>query len=300
MKPVRVLALPFHDGREGVGRGAGPDALLAAGLAEAVGAERVERVGGVDPEAPEMVRVARLLRELAGRVAAAVADGDVPLVLSGDCIASVGAVAGAGPDGLGVVWLDAHADFDTPDDSLGFLDAMGLRMLTGVGWRAVRESVPGHAPIEEADVVLAGVRDLEPRQRASVASSQMRVVPGDPFEPAGFVTALERLAARRRRVYLHVDLDALDAREGRANAFAAPGGPSAEQLVAAVREVRERFELACVTLSAYEPPLDGDGDGGVAEVGTRVVVEALASPSAAGARNSSGSGAPERSSRQVT
>jgi arginase len=43
------------------------------------------------------------------------------------------------------LWLDAHADFDTPEDNLGFTDVMGLAILTGGCWRALRETIPGIA-----------------------------------------------------------------------------------------------------------------------------------------------------------
>lgn len=68
---------------------------------------------------------------------------------------SMGTVAGVGSAGLGAVWFDAHADFDTPEDNLsGFFDVMGLAILTGSGWRALRETIPGVSPIDEGKVVL--------------------------------------------------------------------------------------------------------------------------------------------------
>ena len=93
-------------------------------------------------------------------------------------MSSVGTVAGTGAEGLGVVWLDAHADFDTPEDNLsGFFDVMALAVLTGAGWTALRETVPGFAPVPEEQVRGAGVRDLEPYQRARLGRSAVRAVP---------------------------------------------------------------------------------------------------------------------------
>ena len=77
-----------------------------------------------------------------------------PLVFAGNCNSGLGTTAGAGPQGLGVVWFDAHADFDDPEENeSGFFDVMGLAPLTGRGWRALRHTIPGHAPIPERNVI---------------------------------------------------------------------------------------------------------------------------------------------------
>lgn len=259
MPALRVLALPFHNGLPGVGMGAGPERLLGLGLAEAVGAQAVERIEPVDPEEPEVARVAELDRRLARRVRAATEAGAFPLVMAGNCNSCLGTTAGAGAEGLGVVWFDAHPDFDSPDESLGFFDGMGLRILTGTGYRHLRGTIPGFAAIPEPAVVLAGVRDVEPHQRAPLAASALEQVPGGPYDPATLGPALDRLRTRRHRVYLHIDLDALDPAEGRANAFAAPGGLSAGQLLEAVSAVFARFDVAAAALTAYDPAVDADG-----------------------------------------
>src|SRR5215203_4355635 len=184
MRRVQLIAWPYHAGLRDVSMGLGGSMLageagLRAALAAAGCAVDVETVDPVDESAPEVARIFALDRRLAGRVAAARERGALPFVLGGNCCSCLGTVAGAGPHELGVVWFDAHADFDTPDDNLsGFTDVMGLAILTGSGWRALRESIPGFAPVPEADVVLAGVRDLEPYQRERLARSAVTTVPG--------------------------------------------------------------------------------------------------------------------------
>ena len=121
----------------------------------------------------------QLVRRLAGRVRVAVQEGSFPMVLAGNCNSCLGTVAGVGAEHLGVFWFDAHADFDDPDENTsGFFDVMGLAMLTGRGWPALRGTIPGHIPISESNVVLAGVRDLEPYQRQRLDASEVCVVPG--------------------------------------------------------------------------------------------------------------------------
>lgn len=257
------------------------DEGLRAELEAAGCAVTGETIPPVDESAPEVARIFELDRRLARRVAAARERDAFPLVLGGNCCSCLGTVAGAGAAGLGVVWFDAHADFDTPDDNLsGFTDVMGLAILTGSGWRALRETIPGFAPVREDDVVLAGVRDLEPYQRARLAASDLRLVPGA-IDPGALADALDRLHEATTRVYLHVDLDALDRGVGVANPYAAPGGPSLDALLAALDGVHERFEVAAAAITAYDPR--GDEDGAILAAARRIAGR-IARGAAAGRR----------------
>jgi arginase len=250
---LRVITWPFQNGLPEVGMGAGP-AVLARGVPGDYAS-----VAPVDAMRPEIARVIELDRRLAAAVREAVAAGCLPLVLAGGCVSALGTVAGAGPEGLGVVWLDAHADLDTPEDNLsGFFDVMALAILTGSGWAALRGTIPGFAPVPEERVVLAGVRDLEPYQRARLGRSAVRAVPGA-FGLEELAGALEALREHTGRVYLHVDLDVLDSRAGRANEYAAPGGPGPAEVVGAVDAVFDAFDVAAAAVTAYDPTEDTNG-----------------------------------------
>jgi arginase len=183
------------------------------------------------------------------------------LALAGNCSSAVGTVAGIGADRLGVIWFDAHADFDDPDENAsGFFDVMALVMLTGRGWRALRESIPGHVPIAERNVILAGVRDLEPYQRDRLDRSRIGAVPGA-IDPGIFADAIDDLSSRVLRIYLHLDVDSLDISEARANQYAAASGPSLGRLLQCVRRACERFTVAGAAITAYDPACDEQATG---------------------------------------
>ena len=262
---VRVISMPFHSGAPEVGMGRGPGVLLGEhGLAEAL------RDGGADvsveevPAAPEVeyeaARIFELDARLAARVGAAVAEGAFPLVLSGNCNCSLGIVAGLAPVRPAVVWLDAHADFNTAETTpSGFIDGTALSILTGSAWQALRAAkLPELVPVAEADVVLAGARDLDDAERERLAATSVAWVrPGEPLAPA-----LDALAERREDLYLHVDLDVLDASEGRANQFAAPGGPRLDEVLETIAALLERFVVRAAALTAYDPACDPEGEMG--------------------------------------
>jgi arginase len=279
---LHLFSVPYDAGRRDAGMGLGPTALLERhDLVQRL--ERLRTAVAVSvleaPDVPqEIKRIVELDARLADAVREALRAGDFPLVLAGNCSSALGTTAGVGRWQLGVVWFDAHADFDTPDDNLsGFFDVFALAILTGSGWRALRRTIPGFREIAEGDVVLAAVRDLEPYQRDRLERSAIDVVWGERLRSEGveraLLPALDRLAARARAVYLHVDLDALDPSEGRANRYAAARGVRLAELEAAITAVFERFEVAAAAVTAYDPTIDDPGRMGDAAAR---VVEAIA------------------------
>jgi arginase len=256
--PLAIIAWPFEHGTPDIGMGAGAtllagDAALHEALSDAGWAPTVQRILTADPAAGEIARIFDLLRAQEAAVREARARGAFPLVLAGGCISATGTVAGCGAEGA--VWLDAHADLDTPQDNLsGLMDVMALSLLCGDGWPAQHATIPNAVPLPEDRVALLGVRDLAPYQRDRMNASALRIVPGafDADDAAAAITALPP------RVYLHVDLDVLDITVGHANRYAAPGGPSLDAVLAAVDATFDHATVLAAALTAYEPPLDKD------------------------------------------
>lgn len=270
MSSLALIAWPYHAGLADVSMGLGASTLAAderlrSSLGCAAGELTAERVAPVDESLPEIARIFELNRRLARHVADAGHRREFPLVLAGNCVSCLGTTAGVRDEAdLGVVWLDAHADFDTPEDNLsGFTDVMGLSVLTGACWRALRETIPGFRVVDENHVVLVGTRDLEAYQRTRLGGSRLTVVPGS-VDPHDLLSALDQLRQRVARVYLHVDLDVLDISVGRANPFAAAGGPDLDRVLTAITETFSRFNVAAAALTAYDPRVDDTGRIGAA------------------------------------
>src|SRR5215203_5081332 len=250
---IRIIAVPYDSGHPLLRAGAGPNHLLENGLGEGLQWRgRKPSVTSVrhEKEPPAEVATAfELQRLVSGRVRRADADGELALVLSGNCNTAVGTLSGAGPEGLGVVWFDAHGEFNTPETTTsGFIDGMGLAIAVGHCWKAMAEGVPGFSVVPEENVVMVGVRDVDLAERGRLDASGVAVVDADRLQKQGLrvlAAALDDLKTRVGRVYVHLDLDVLDAgKVGKANEFATEGGLDTEEFEAALGMVRERFEVA--------------------------------------------------------
>ena len=270
---VDVLLVPYDSGHRGLRMGAGPEHLARSGLDGAPGLGgrevRVSVVEAASPFRTENTTAFELFGIVSERVRVAVGAGAFPLVLSGNCNATVGTLAGvmgAGPEEeTGLIWFDDHADFRTPETSAsGFLDGMGLSIAVGHCWERAARAVPGFRPVREENVVLVGTRGAEEVERERFGRSKLAVVTEREMREAGaqgrFGAALAGLRGRVRSVHVHLDLDVLDPEVvGPANEFAPEGGLTVEEVEAAIRAISEHFIVASANVASYDPARDEEG-----------------------------------------
>ena len=261
---VRLLLVPYDLGQPEVGMGASPLALGHAGheLLRQHGHLVEER--RLDPESTwraEVQTAFELHRVIAAEVRAAHSAGQVPILLSGNCNTTVGALAGVSDQcRVGLVWFDAHGDFNTPDiDPYGFLDGQGLAMCVGRCWQTLTSTVPGFIPVPEARVLLVGARSFDAAEESHLRASQITwLPPAQAKDPVAMRAAIDRLAADTDLVHIHVDLDVHDPSIAPANSYAAPDGLSALEVQDIVREVAGCLPIGSATLSCYDPSFDPD------------------------------------------
>ncbi len=265
---LQIIQVPYDSGNRGARMGGGPEHFVNRGLAQQlsdlghdVSLGTVEAAGELTLEVGTTFELNRALAE---RVREAVNAGRVPLVLAGNCVSCLGTLAGLGAEPIGILWLDAHGDFNTPETSTtGFLDGMALSIAVGHCWTGIARTIPGFVPVPEANVLLVGVRDLDPEERRRVEASNIIWIPARPIIEDGplaaLATPLEALGHRARRVYLHIDLDVLDPQVAHANRLAAPGGLTVEQVSEIIRLASARFVIAALAITAYDPSFDSDG-----------------------------------------
>jgi arginase len=270
---ITIFAVPYDSGHRALRMGAGPEHLLSNGMGDvltATGREiRSEVLQPTSPFHAEIATAFELFGMLAKRVHEATASGSFPLVLSGNCNATVGVIAGlasASPkEEVGLIWFDGHADFNTPETTTsGFLDGMGLAIAVGHCWAQMVRSLQAMRPAREENVVLIGSRSATQVEKERLWASEATVVEEQSVRALGargaLGPALKAMAGRVRRVHVHLDLDVLDPEAvGRANEFASEGGISAEEAQACVWAIRERLEVTSATVASYDPSFDHEG-----------------------------------------
>jgi arginase len=201
-------------------------------------------------------------KALAPVVRRSVTAGRLPIVLAGSCDASLGVLGGFEHSSCGVVWIDAHADFNTPESSVsGFFPGMSTAVIAGHCHGDLWAEVGDATPVPEERIAMLGIRELSPdAERDRLERSRVHVVPWRDGLPQGDVAeALDDLASRVGEIYLHVDNDALDpaAAPGIVDE-PVPGGLSLEQLEDVVTAVTARFRIRAATLATYTPERDED------------------------------------------
>ena len=258
---VCLIEVPYMIGDDRHGASAGPERLARAAADQGI-ARNSERVERGEPFRDSASASLAVNKQLAAAVRRAVADGAVPVALAGSCDAALGVLGGFDHARCGVVWFDAHGDFNTPESTeSGFFAGMSLAVVTGRCYRNLWAQVGDNTPIAEPNTLLVGVSDLSPAaERERLERSDVRTVPWHDGEPeADLDAALDELASRVQDVYLHVDLDAFDPRVAPGIVDdPVPGGLSLRDMEEAVRAVTTRLRIKAAAVTTYTPDRDED------------------------------------------
>jgi arginase len=207
---------------------------------------------------------------LGGRIASAVADGvrdgKKVMMIGGNCTCVPGMVGGL-KQGLGqmtkigLVWIDAHGDFNTPKTQAdGLLGAMPVSTVAGFCLPAWRKGAGIEVPLTTDQIVMVDVRHLGEQEAVVVEASDITVVG---IDSPDLGPAVDRLADETDLLYVHIDLDILDRELIPAHMAQEPGGPNVEQTVAALDRIFATGRVdafALVSLYAFLPEGDKSVD----------------------------------------
>ncbi|PSQ56337.1 MAG: arginase [Halobacteriales archaeon SW_9_67_25] len=279
-RTARVIGVPMDLGAHRRGVDMGPSAIRYAGLADQLealdlpctdgGDITVPRPEERDPDAGEPAgghakfidETREVCQSLTRAVAGTVADGQFPLVLGGDHSIAVGTAAGLAADSeVGILWFDAHGDFNTPATTpSGNVHGMALAAILGRGPFAGTDWAD--AGVDPENVAIVGLRALDDRERELVRESPVAAYTMTDIDGRGVTAvveeALDRATDGVEAVHVSLDLDWLDPGEAPGVGTPVRGGVSYREAHAALELVHRQAgdALAALELVEVNPILD--------------------------------------------
>lgn len=225
--PIQVIGVPMDLGQARRGVDMGPSALRYAGLydhlhrlgheiedegnVQVVDRAILPKEGGIT-YLPTVIKTCEKIYQLGHD---AIVAGKIPLFLGGDHSIAVGTIGGVTHDSpAGVLWIDAHGDFNTPESSpSGNIHGMPLAALMGFGApELVNLGRPG-AKLKPSDVVLIGVRDLDAQEKILLKKSGVTIYTMREIDERGISTVMKealRRLSHLSRLHVSLDMDSLD------------------------------------------------------------------------------------------
>ena len=269
---VALVKQPFLPNGISVGPTTMADGGIQAILTRAGATVRVAEVGLAPEEDTEYggwKRLSMALGHFADIVAQNERDGWFTVGLEATCPSMPGLVGGLQHSGptrdpikIGMLWLDAHPDFNTPETTRsGSLGGMPVAVATGRALSRMRLEAKLDPPLADANVVMGGVRLTDPLEQELLDQSKIVQLSVDDLRnmtPAVFAQ-LERLSRSVDKIYVHIDMDVLDPREVMGHQNKVPNGPSSEQLARLFEAIFARYPKAVAIGFATIPATDEGG-----------------------------------------
>ncbi|MGH7711769.1 MAG: arginase family protein [Gemmatimonadaceae bacterium] len=242
---------------------------ILAGLGAVVRVNEAALSSAEEPEYGGWKRLGMALGHFADIVERNERDGYFTVGLLATCPSMPGLVAGlqrSGPAGgrlkIGMLWLDAHPDFNTPETTRsGSLGGMPLAVATGRALKIMRLDAKLDPPLADEHVVLGGVRLSDPLEQELLDGSKIEQVSVDDLRnaSAAVFAQLDRLSRITDKIYIHIDMDVLDPREVMGHQNKVPDGPSSEQLARLFEQIFARYAKASAIGFATIPATDEGG-----------------------------------------
>ena len=250
--PIHLLEAGIVTEQRYAGAGTAPAALGGA-LAERLGPAKRVKIP-FNPRDRWLTAARESCRTLADAVTASLTAGALPVVIGGECTLVAGTMTGAlaVERDLALVYFDAHGDFNTlattPSHYVG-----GMCLAHVCGRHVAPLLWPGVRTISDDNVALVGARQLDSGEARNLDGSRVRRIRFDAEHP----DAQGLLAfARRRQVWVHIDVDVVDPSDMPAVATPVAGGPSLSALSEILRSVAAVSDIRGIELCGYDPTKD--------------------------------------------
>ncbi|WP_255195997.1 arginase [Halorarius litoreus] len=291
---LRLIGVPMDLGADRRGVDMGPSAIRYAGLAgalEGIGHDCVD-AGDLAVPRPELSspdgehegakyldETAQVCRDLRATVAETIDGGGFPLVLGGDHSIAIGSMGGSSRAGsTGVVWFDAHGDFNTPSTSpSGNVHGMPVAAVLGRGEFA--DADWARAPnVAEENIAMVGIRSLDDREREALRESDVSVFTMSDIDERGLTDVVEDAfdvaTDGTDGIHVSLDMDFLDPNEAPGVGTPVRGGVTYREAHAAMEHVAAHLDsVRSMEVVEVNPILDQHN--GTAELAVELVASAF-------------------------
>jgi arginase len=277
---VRIIGVPMDLGASRRGVDMGPSALRVAGLQSRLKqlGRQVEDIGNISVRQPEeqhygeknakyLEEIAATCKDVAEIVRKALDEDLMPLVLGGDHSIAVGTAAGVAAHyrkeskRIGLIWLDAHGDMNTPESSpSGNVHGMPLASIMGHG-PAELVDLAGFKPmIEPRNVVLVGIRDLDTKERKLIKESGAHIFTMRDIDERGMrevmADALRFAGDDTAGVAASLDMDFVDPSDAPGVGTPVRGGVTYREAHLALEMIADAKALVSLELVEINPVID--------------------------------------------
>lgn len=273
---IAIIGVPVDLGANRRGTDMGPSAVRYAGLNQHLETMNymVSDLGNIDVPIPETTRIkdpklkylaeiVTMAESLASRVEHALRAGQFPLVIGGDHSISIGTLAGTAKvkPGAGIIWIDAHADFNTLDTTLsGNIHGMSLSAIVGRGHPALVTCGNTSPKVAEQHAVLVGIRDLDPEERLLLKESQVTVFTMQNIDELGMATVIRQAISIAGQAgqgfHVSFDMDVLDTNVVSGVGTPVVGGITYREAHLAMEFIARSRQLISLELVEVNPILD--------------------------------------------
>ncbi len=275
---VALVKMPYSGARNVAELSDTPDYLMTGGIADVLrnaGAEigpitTVALTWEEEREYGEWHRLGLANGHLAEIVADNTREGYLSVGLLANCSSLMGMLGGLQHSGptedplrVGLVWIDAHGDFNTPETTLsGMLGGMPVAVSSGLALQRLRKESGLDPALNTEDIVMVGIRDLDPLERELVEQHEIVQVSVDDVRQRSehMHAQMRRLSELTDIIYIHIDMDVLDPAEVPGHGLTVADGPTSMELAMAVAEMF-RYEKVAALGIASTPSGERDPDG---------------------------------------
>jgi arginase len=277
---IRIIGVPMDLGASRRGVDMGPSALRVAGLQTRLKqlGRQVEDIGNVPVPQPEelhygdksakyLAEITETCKGLAETVRKALDEGLIPLVLGGDHSIAVGTTAGvanhfnAQSKRIGMIWLDAHGDMNTPESSpSGNVHGMPLASIMGVGPPELTGLASIKPMVEPRNVVLVGIRELDSKERRFAKESGVHVFTMRDVDERGMrdvmSEALRFAGDDTAGIAVSLDMDFVDPSDAPGVGTPVRGGATYREAHLAMEMIADSHTMVSFELVEINPVID--------------------------------------------